>query len=218
LTKDKKEMEDMMKKNRFAYASSLFILLFLVYAGHVQGETKGVNASLRFRGEVKGIDCATGELKVLSENGKEDVFYLGKEVKFRNIKGCGDIVVGGKVFIHYTETEGKKTVSSLVFLQGMDIQNQVTRRSGGAPSANAPRLIIGSVVNIECEKNVVSLEDMGDKGKSVDFSISKNTEFELPLKGCSDISKPSILIILYEEGGGKRIAKKIKLAKKEGIK
>lgn len=205
-----------MGKRNYAAVFVSLILIVLSYAGYANGETRGETrgGKGRFKGDVKEIDCAKGELKVSSGKDKEEVFYFDKEVKFRNINACEDIAAGGMAVISYSEKEGKKTASSIGFIRRMSQDKKGASSGSGGPRAKAQLLRIGVVADIDCKNGIVSIGNPGEATPAL-VILTKETAFEPPLKGCSDISKGAILTVAYEDAGTKKIAKKIKLAAKE---
>lgn len=200
-----------MKRNFGLITLSLFIAVFFVLdAGFLNAEdTSGSRGKiLRFHGEVKAVNCAAGELRLVGGRG-EAVFYLGKEVKFKNIKGCGDIAPQGMAVVSYSESEGKKTVISITFMQ----KNPRSETRG----TKQLKSVTGWVTDVNCEKATVTVGDMEDKSRVETFYLSERTRFDPKhgINGCKDIKKGTVMSLIYDEQDGKKDAKRIKIVMKE---
>jgi hypothetical protein len=194
------------------------IALFTVLNGSnvpaEEGSTKEKRAP-SFSGDVLMVDCAAAEIKIGGKKG-EGAFHIGKEVRYRNARGCEDIAVGGRVFVTYEEKEGKKDVHTLIY----SASKQEAVKSGGKEKTPGERkpAFMGWVTGIDCEKGTMTIGRIEDKGKEETFSFAKGLFKTLRNgpKDCSEIRKDMIVAVVYDTVDSKKVIKSMSIAK--GIK
>lgn len=194
----------------------IFVLvLTILIAGIVHAETRTTPAEgvkVLF-GEVSGVNCASGEIKIKGRTG-EETLYVVKDTEFKVAKACEDIAIGGRALVHYKEADGKKIIETIKYRQ------MKKAAKGEREKGNRSNLFMGFVRDADCEKGIITLEYMDDRSKAETFYVSKDTVYDPArgIKSCGDIKKGVVVTLSYDEKGDKKVVRKIKAMDKGGRK
>lgn len=196
---------------------SIALLLCILFAGGnapAGAAAEKEKALPRFSGEVKSVDCATGEVRIDGKSG-EEVFSLGNAVRYRNVKSCGEIRKGGKVFIRYAEEDGKKKIELLTYIGPT---GQARARGEGGPPLRKRPVFLGWVTGIDCGKGTITLARIDDKSKQESFRFSAEVfkNWGMGPATCGEIKKDTIAAVVYEEVNGGKVLKSISITKIPG--
>lgn len=197
-----------LERSRIFLLASIF---FILSGSYISASEASEQNSGGFYGLLKEVNCAQNELKannlIGSKKGSEEVFVIGKDVKYRGAKDCQDLAPNRRVHIRYIENEGRKTITALDF-------RPAGQRSG--KQASRSKIALGWLNSVDCGGGTLIMEDMGDRSKKEAFTFSKETVFETGgSKGCNELKKGFLVSFTYNETDSSKVIQKLKIAARD---